>query len=37
MTSFITSVTFDCHDPLRVAMFWAAALGPDVNEFCLET
>ena len=27
MTSRIHSVTFDCHNPLRVAEFWAQALG----------
>jgi len=32
VTSFIKSVTFDCHDPLRVAAFWAGALGSDVDE-----
>ena len=32
MTSFIKSVTFDCHDPLVVAAFWASALGSDVDE-----
>jgi hypothetical protein len=32
MVSFIKSVTFDCEDPLRVAAFWAAALGSDVDE-----
>lgn len=32
MTSFVKSVTFDCHDPLAVATFWAAALGSDVDE-----
>lgn len=32
MTSFVKSVTFDCHDPLVVAAFWAAALGSDVDE-----
>ncbi len=26
------SVTFDCHDPARVAAFWAAALGYRVEE-----
>jgi catechol-2,3-dioxygenase len=30
--SFIKSVTFDCVDPLRLATFWAAALGSDVDE-----
>ena len=32
MTSFIKSVTIDCADPLRVATFWAAALGSTVDE-----
>ena|SRR3954468_17894835 len=32
MVSFIKSVTFDCADPLRVAAFWAEALGSDVDE-----
>lgn len=32
MVAFIKSVTFDCHDPLRVAAFWAAALGSNVDE-----
>ena len=32
MTSFIKSVTFDCQQPLRVATFWAAALGSNVDE-----
>ena len=30
--SFVKSVTFDCSDALRVAHFWAAALGTDVDE-----
>jgi Glyoxalase-like domain len=30
--SFIKSLTFDCDDALRVATFWAAALGSDVDE-----
>jgi catechol 2,3-dioxygenase-like lactoylglutathione lyase family enzyme len=30
--SFVKSVTFDCQDPLRVAAFWAGALGSDVDE-----
>ena len=29
---FIKFLTFDCHDALRVATFWAAALGSDVDE-----
>jgi len=32
MPSFVKSVTFDCHDPLAMAAFWAAALGSDVDE-----
>lgn len=32
MTSFVKSVTFDCHDPLAVAAFWAGALGSNVDE-----
>ena len=32
MVSFIKSVTFDCDDPLRVAGFWAEALGSNVDE-----
>ena len=32
MPSFIKSVTFDCHDPMRVAAFWAEALGSNVDE-----
>ena len=31
-SSFVKSVTFDCADALRVATFWAAALGTDVDE-----
>ena len=31
-SSYIKSVTFDCADPMRVASFWAAALGSDVDE-----
>jgi len=30
--SYIKSVTFDCADALRCAIFWAAALGSDVDE-----
>lgn len=30
--SYIKSVTFDCADALRMATFWAAALGSDVDE-----
>jgi hypothetical protein len=32
MVSFIKSVTFDCVEPLRVAAFWAEALGSNVDE-----
>jgi len=32
MVSFIKSVTFDCHEPLAVAAFWAEALGSNVDE-----
>ncbi len=32
MTSFVKSVTFDCEHPLRLAEFWAAALGSNVDE-----
>ncbi len=32
MPSFVKSVTFDCHDPLALAAFWAAALGSDLDE-----
>lgn len=32
MPSFVKSVTFDCHDPLAMAAFWAAALGSNVDE-----
>lgn len=32
MSSFVKSVTFDCSDPLRVAEFWAGALGSNVDE-----
>ena len=32
MTSFVKSVTFDCHEPLVVAAFWASALGSNVDE-----
>jgi predicted enzyme related to lactoylglutathione lyase len=32
MVSFIKSVTFDCQEPLRVAAFWAEALGSNVEE-----
>lgn len=32
MVSFIKSVTFDCHEPLRLAAFWAKTLGSNVDE-----
>jgi hypothetical protein len=32
MPSYIKTVTWDCADALRVARFWAAALGTDVDE-----
>ena len=32
MPSFVKSVTFDCHDPLALAAFWASALGSNVDE-----
>jgi hypothetical protein len=32
MVSFIKSVTFDCHEPLVVAAFWAQVLGSNVDE-----
>jgi hypothetical protein len=32
MTSFVKAVTWDCGDALRLAQFWAAALGTDVDE-----
>jgi hypothetical protein len=32
MASYIKTVTWDCADTLRVARFWAAALGTDVDE-----
>jgi len=32
MVSFIKSVTFDCVVPLRLAAFWAEALGSNVDE-----
>jgi predicted enzyme related to lactoylglutathione lyase len=42
MTSAVLNVTFDCHDARRVAMFWSAVTGYEVervdmpgNEFWL--
>jgi hypothetical protein len=32
MVSFIKSVTFDCREPLRMAAFWASAVGSNVDE-----
>ena len=32
MTAYIKNLTFDCHDALRMAGFWAAVLGSDVDE-----
>jgi hypothetical protein len=32
MTSVIKTVTWDCEDALRLASFWAAVLGSDVDE-----
>jgi hypothetical protein len=32
MVTFIKSIAFDCGDALRLAEFWAAALGSDVDE-----
>ncbi len=32
MVSFTKSATFDCHEPLVVAAFWAAGLGSNVDE-----
>ena len=32
MAAFIKNLTFDCVDAVRVARFWAAALGSDVDE-----
>ncbi len=32
MTAYIKSVTFDCRDALRLAEFWAAVLGSNVDE-----
>ena len=31
MPTYIKSVTFDCHDALVVARFWAAALGGELD------
>ena len=32
MPAFVKNLTFDCVDALRMARFWAAALGSDVDE-----
>ena len=32
MPVYIKSVTFDCTEPLRVAAFWAEAVGSNVDE-----
>lgn len=32
MTSYVKSVTVDCGEPLRLAEFWASALGSDVDD-----
>ena len=32
MATYIKSVTFDCEDALRLAAFWAEALGSNVDE-----
>ena len=32
MASWIKSVSFDCVDALKLASFWAAVLGTDVDE-----
>ena len=32
MVAFVKSVTFDASDTLRLATFWAAALGSNVDE-----
>ncbi len=32
MKAYIKSVTFDCRDALRLAEFWAAVLGSNVDE-----
>ncbi|GGM73358.1 WYL domain-containing protein [Dactylosporangium sucinum] len=34
--TYVKSVTFDCADALRVARFWAAALGTDVDDDATE-
>jgi hypothetical protein len=32
MPASVKNLTFDCVDALRVARFWAATLGSDVDE-----
>ncbi len=32
MTLTIGNITFDCHDPRRVAEFWSAALGLTIED-----
>jgi hypothetical protein len=32
LPSYVKSVTFDCVDPMRMATFWAEALGSNVDE-----
>jgi hypothetical protein len=32
MPAYVKSVTFDCADALKVASFWAAALGGELDE-----
>ena len=32
MRATILATTFDCHDPLRVAQFWATALGHAIDD-----
>ncbi|MGI8577471.1 MAG: VOC family protein [Nocardioidaceae bacterium] len=32
MVTFIKTLTFDCEDSLRLATFWASALGSNVDE-----
>src|SRR3954466_7621384 len=32
MPAYVKSLTFDCHDALVLARFWAAVLGSDVDD-----
>ncbi len=32
MTTRVQNATFDCHDPIRQAEFWATALSYDIDE-----